>query len=115
MKQRSHPRLHDPREPEDLPLFRCDRAAPAAPDGAAWEAQVLRLADELHDRVGSLRPSDLRAAAEQLGLIPHHPNQWGVAFAKLRALGWERTPDEVVSATATRNAARESLWRRPAR
>jgi hypothetical protein len=113
MKQRSHPRLHDLREPEDLPLFRCRDATPRGADGAAWEAAVIRLAHELHARAGVLRPSQLRAAAEARGLVPHHPNRWGVVFSKLRACGWERTADEAVSATATRNAARESVWRRP--
>lgn len=108
MKKHSHPRMHDVEAPEDLPLFRCDAATPAAPDGEEWEAQVLRLADELHERLGSLRPSELRAAAEQLGMIPHHHNRWGVIWARLKAAGWERTQDEITSATATRNGARES-------
>lgn len=112
MKKHSHPRMHDVEAPEDLPLFRCDAAQPAAPDGEEWEAQVLRLADELHERLGSLRPSELRAAAEQLGLIPHHPNRWGVIWARLKAAGWERTTDEVTSTSATRNGARESVWTR---
>lgn len=105
-----HHRLAEP--DEDLPLFRCADAVPAAPDGQEWEAQVVRLAHELYDVGGPLRPSQLRDAAEGLGLIPHHPNRWGVVWAKLRAAGWQRTPVEVVSTTATRNAARESVWRR---
>ena len=113
MKKISHPRMHDVEAPEDLPLFRCDAATPAAPDGEAWESQVLRLADELHERLGSLRPSELRAAAEQLGMIPHHPNRWGVIWARLRVSGWGRTSAEVASGTTTRNSARESVWRKP--
>ena len=113
MKKRPYIDGHIYEEAEDLPLFRCARAAPVAPDGEEWEAQVIHLAHELHGQAGSLRPSQLRAAAEGLGLIPHHPNRWGVVWARLRAAGWMRTAAEATSSTATRNAARESVWRRP--
>ena len=82
MKKYYDPDHHHFAEPEDLPLFRCADAASAAPDGEEWEAQVIRLAHDLLDAGGAVRPSQLRAAAEDLGLVPHHPNRWGVGVGE---------------------------------
>ena len=71
------------------------------------------LLDDWDATFARLQRLQLRAAAESCGLVPHHPNRWGVIWSKLRAAGWERTGSEAASTTTTRNAARESVWRRP--
>ena len=91
---------------------RVDALQPAAPDGQSWEAQVVRLALELCPPGHTILPSQIRGAAEQLGLVPHDPKRWGVVFAKLRHHGFVRTTEEATSPTASRNAAKENVWRR---
>ncbi len=86
---------------------RVEAIEPLAADGEEWRDQVTALAARLVRERGYLTPSLLRAAAPEAP----HPNHWGAIWARLRAMGLERTREELISATASRNAAREAVWR----
>jgi len=106
------PEARPPVDPRSVPGVRVDRLQPAARDGDEWLVKVLAVARDLARDEGSLTPSRLRQRCATLGLKPPHQNHWGMAWGLLKAQGWHRGGDRT-SRTATRNAARESVWLPP--
>jgi hypothetical protein len=106
---RSEPDLRPPVDPRTL---RLREVVPVAGDGDAWMAGVLACARELGESHGRFRPSELRQVcqARGLGAPPSGKAQWwGIAYGRLRDLGWTKELLDETSSVRSRNGAKD-VW-----
>lgn len=102
----------DLRPPVDPRTLRVSTHKPAAPDGEEWLEAVVRSAEQLGVQQGRFSPSELRKRCEERGCgrPPNgKPQWWGIAYGRLRDLGWTKDLLDATSTLRSRNGAKD-VW-----